>query len=192
MGSCGAALFAVAAGTAASLAIAGACRRELLCLAALSKWLCAPAPSAPMDHCSCLLVHLLCLAFPVAVSLTPPVVSNALPNVFEKIPWTIWLSFSTLACTLRKAFSISLYDTVFNCCPSKLNKGVLYNCWLQPQQGWLQHIAVGQTRTKGCTPYPGTARALIPAGIFPKHLLRVSLIVASKALQVFHIRINLN
>lgn len=30
--------------------------------------LCAPALSAAMDHCSCLLVLLLCLAFPVAVS----------------------------------------------------------------------------------------------------------------------------
>lgn len=56
-------VIAVPAGTAASLAIDGACRREMLRSAALSKRLCTPAPSAPADHCSCLLVHLLCLAF---------------------------------------------------------------------------------------------------------------------------------
>lgn len=148
LGSCGAALFSAAAGTAVSLAIAGACSRELLRSAALSKRLCAPAPSAPMDHCSCLLVHLLFLFFPVASSPTTPLASNALLNVFEKILWTTCLCFSTLACMLRKAFIISLYDMVFNHCPSKLNKGILYNCWLQPQQGQLQHIAVVQTWTK--------------------------------------------
>ena len=66
-------LFAAAAGTTASLAIAGAGRRELLHWAALGERLRAPAPSAPVDHCSCLLVHLLCLAVPVPVSPTPPV-----------------------------------------------------------------------------------------------------------------------
>lgn len=143
-----------------------------------------------MDHCSCLLLHLLCLAFPVAVFPAPPVASIALPNVFEKIPWTKWFCFSTLACMLTKAFIISLYR--FNCCPSKLNKGVLYNRVLQPQQGQLQHIAVVQTWIKGRSLYPGTATALIPAGILPKHLLRISLIVPSKVPQVFHIGINLN
>lgn len=133
LGSCGAALFAVAAGSAAPLAMAGARSRELL------------RSAAPMDLCSCLLVHHLCLPFPAAISPTPPVAPNTLPNVFEKIPCAIWLCFSNLACVLTKTFIISLYDMVFNCCPSKLNKSVLCNCQLQP---W-QHIVVGANVDQG-------------------------------------------
>lgn len=79
-------LFTAPAGPAASLAIEGAHRTELLPLAAPSKRLYASAPSAPTDHCSCLCVHLLCLASPAAVSHAPPVASNTLPKVCEEIP----------------------------------------------------------------------------------------------------------